>query len=232
MRQTAFRLLDPVAGAHGIKRVFEGGCGTGYFAHLVGQRYGLPVFAADLDAAAARFCSEKRGVVCARADLGALPFPAASFDLVLAMDVLAHFEAADTRPMRELVRVLRPGGFLLVRTSALKVFRSRHSDFVWERQRFSKRRLRALAESHGVTVQRLCYANFLLSPIALLKFRVWEPLTRSRPASGLESLPPVLERMFYEALRLESRLIARGFDAPFGQSLYLLARKPPAAAAS
>jgi SAM-dependent methyltransferase len=148
------------------------------------------------------------------------------------MDVLVHFEEGDTAALRELLRVLRPGGFLLIRVAALQIFRSRHSEFIWERQRFSKARLAALVKSHDLEVHRLCYANFLLSPIALLKFRVWEPLTRSRPASGLESLPPVMERMFYEALRLESRLIARGFDAPFGQSLYLLARKPPATVAS
>jgi hypothetical protein len=85
--------------------------------------------------------------------------------------------------------------------------------------------LRRLALGEGVEIHRLCYANFLLSPLALLKFRVWEPLTRQAPASGIAPLAAPLERCFYGALQLESALIGRGFDAPFGQSLYLLARK-------
>jgi SAM-dependent methyltransferase len=225
MRHIAFRLLDPVARRNQIRRVFEGGCGTGHFASLVSQRYQLPVFGVDLDPSAARFCRQRPGVECARADLAALPFPASSFDLVLAMDVLAHFREEETAPFRELLRILRPGGFLFLRTSALPIFRSRHSEFVWEQQRFSRKSLRRLALGEGVEIHRLCYANFLLSPLALLKFRVWEPLTRQAPSSGVAPLAAPLEKCFYGALRLESALIGRGFDAPFGQSLYLLARK-------
>lgn len=226
MRHIAFRLLDPVVQGNQIRRVFEGGCGTGHFASLVSQRYQLPVFGVDLDASAARLCRQRPGVECTRGNLSALPFSASSFDLVLAMDVLAHFrEGEDSTPFRELLRILRPGGFLFLRTSALRIFRSRHSEFVWEQQRFSKKSLRRLALGERVEIHRLCYANFLLSPLALLKFRVWEPLTRQPPSSGVAPLAAPLEKSFYGALRLESALIGRGFDAPFGQSLYLLARK-------
>jgi SAM-dependent methyltransferase len=226
MRHIAFRLLDPVAQGNQIRRVFEGGCGTGHFASLVSQRYHVPVFGVDLDPSAARLCRHRPGVECARGDLSALPFPAESFDLVLAMDVLIHLrEGEETAAFRELLRILRPGGFVFLRTSALGIFRSRHSEFIWEQQRFSKKSLRRLALAEGVEIHRLCYANFLLSPLALLKFRVWEPLTRQAPSSGVAPLAAPLEMCFHGALRLESALIGRGFDAPFGQSLYLLATK-------
>ena len=45
------------------------------------------------------------------ADAGALPFADASFDLVVASEVLEHLED-DLVAIGELVRVLRPGGWV------------------------------------------------------------------------------------------------------------------------
>ncbi|HYH78648.1 MAG TPA: methyltransferase domain-containing protein, partial [Longimicrobium sp.] len=48
------------------------------------------------------------------ADITALPFADGSFDAVLCVDVLEHIDE-DARAMRELHRVLRPGGWALLR---------------------------------------------------------------------------------------------------------------------
>lgn len=227
MREIAFTLLDPVFRQNRIQHIFEGGSGTGHFAELIAGRYGIPVVAVDVDACGARMAGKRRGVLAIQANLLSLPLPEESFDLVLLMDVLAHFsQGEDRRALREAVRLLHPGGRLLLRTAALRVFRSRHSDFVWERQRFSASQLRKLARDVGLAVERLTYSNCLLSPLALLKFRVWEPLTRAAPASGLRPLPRPVEALFYAALQWENLLIRKGWTLPFGQSLWLLARKP------
>ena len=226
MRRIACVLLDAIVRRQKVQLAFEGGCGTGHFASLVARRYGIPVFAADLDAQAVRICQARAGVQCVQANLLALPYASASFDLVLLLDVLAHFEKGeDLQALREAVRLLRPGGWLLVRTSALKIFRSRHSEYVWERQRFSARSLRVVAKRAGLEIHRLTYANALLSPLALVKFRLWEPLMRQPAATGLVGLPEPLETVFYRALQLESAAIAKGIDFPIGQSLYLVGRR-------
>jgi SAM-dependent methyltransferase len=163
----------------------------------------------------------------AQCDIAALPFADASFDLVLSMDVIVHFpRGAESAPLREMARVLTPGGLLALRVSALDVLRSRHSEFAAEKQRFTRKRLLAAVEACGLKTLRCTYANSLLLPVALAKFRIWEPLTRKPPQSGVESVAPWLDRLLHAPLALESRLIARRWRLPLGQSLLLVAEKP------
>lgn len=229
MRRVSFALLDPLARNISSGRIFEGGCGTGHFAAQVAGRYGVVVHGADLDDGAARLSKGIPSMHCVRADVRSVPYKDESFDLALLMDVLAHMPPGEERlVLAEIHRVLRPGGRLLLRTAALEMFRSRHSVFIWERQRFSKRRLCRAVTAAGFAIERATYANSLLSPMALLRFRIWEPLTRADPASGVRPLPAPVERLFHGALSAESRLLRLGFNFPFGQSLFVVAMKPRA----
>ncbi len=157
-----------------------------------------PVIPLDLSADGLRYA---RGMGVERpvqGDTCLLPFAAGAFDLVLSMDVLPHLPAgAEQQAAREMARVLAPGGILAVRAAALDILRSRHSAFAFERQRFTRRRLTSLAEHSGLHVLRCTYTNSLLLPVALVKFRVWEPLLRRPPASGVEPVAPWLDRLLY-----------------------------------
>jgi hypothetical protein len=121
--------------------------------------------------------------------------------------------------------VLVPGGLLVTRVSALDILRSRHSQFAHERQRFTRARLLQLADSCGIAVERCTYANSLLMPVALAKFRVWEPLTSQAPSSGVEPVNPMLDRILYTPLAAEAACIGAGFNFPVGQSLVLVGQK-------
>jgi SAM-dependent methyltransferase len=159
-------------------------------------------------------------------DIRALPFPASAFDLVLSVDVLAHLpEGTEHEAAREFARVLVPGGLLVIRTAALDILRSRHSEFAFERQRFTRRRLMGLMTGAGVRVLRCTYDNSLLMPAALAKFRLWEPLTGAAPSSGVEPVAPWLDRTLYTPLALEAAWIGAGHNLPAGQSLVLIGEK-------
>ena len=226
MREISFALLDPVMEPGGVKRILEAGCGTGHFAAVLQKRYGADVVAVDLETEAIRYCRSRQLRYSVQASVASLPFRDAAFDLVANMDVLPHFEPGqEQRPFSELARVLRPQGFLLVRVAALRIFRSRHSEFVWERQRFKRKRLEELARGCGLRIRRLTYANFLLTPVALLKFRVYEPLTRQPPSSGVHPMWPPLDRVLYLPLAMEKVWLSWGLSLPWGQSLFLLAQK-------
>jgi SAM-dependent methyltransferase len=226
MRRIMFRLLDPMFEQRGYSRVLEAGCGTGHFAQVIGERYRIPVTALDLGREGLEYARHMGLERLVQGDVGALPFGPAAFDLVLSMDVIVHFPPGEeTRAMAEFARVLRPGGQLVVRVSALDVLRSRHSMFAHERQRFTRSRLRGLVELHGFRVDRCTYANALLSPVALVKFRIFEPLFSPEPKSGVEPVAGWLDKLLYKPLELESRWIGGGHDLPFGQSLILIATK-------
>ena len=132
--------------------------------------------------------------------------------------------------MAEMARVAAPGGLVVLRVAAFDILRSRHSDFILEKQRYRRPRLVRLAETHGFRVLRATYCNSLLLPVALFMFRIWEPLLRKPPSTGVHPLPGWLNALLGLALKLEAAWLGAGLNFPVGQSLLLLAEKTGAAA--
>jgi len=227
MRAILFRLLDPYLKAMGTpRRVLEAGCGTGYLSQLLQTERGWPLVPLDISAEGLRYARGMGVRNAVQGDLRALPFADGRFDLVLAIDVLAHLPPEeDRRAAGELARVLAPGGLVVLRTAALDFLRSRHSAFAGERQRFTRRRLMDLFAVCGIQVLRCSYANALLLPVAAAKFRLWEPLLRRPPSSGIQPVAPWLDRLLYSALAAEARWLGRGREFPAGQSLILIGRR-------
>lgn len=226
MQRIMLRLFDSMARRRKFTRVLEAGCGTGYLSKLLAERYGWNMFPVDLGWEGLSYARGMDVAQLAQADIAALPFASGSFDLLLSMDVVVHFPRGDEdRPFAEFARVLEPGGTAVIRVSALDILRSRHSEFAHERQRFTRNRLVQLAERHRLRVTRCTYANALLMPVALAKFRLWEPLTNQPPASGVQSVSPSLNSLLYAPLAAEAALLGAGFNFPLGQSLILFAEK-------
>ena len=226
MRSILFRMMEPYLAGRTIGRALEAGCGTGYLSHLLQVERGWPMVPMDLSGDGLRYAREMGAQRPVQGDIRALPFPAGAFDLVMSIDVLAHLpRGQEHQAARELARVLAPGGLLVIRTAALDMLRSRHSEFAFERQRFTGRRLMGLVTGAGVRVLRSTYANSLLMPVALAKFRVWEPLMRRPAASGVTPVAAWLDHALYAALALETAWIGAGHDLPAGQSLILIGEK-------
>jgi SAM-dependent methyltransferase len=223
MRAMAFALLDGAlaAGRRDGLRFLDAGCGSG--ANLLELQARGRAFGIDLSAEALALC-RSRGVPVARAGLLQLPFADASFDCVTSFDVLYHrWVADDLAAGREMVRVLRPGGWLLVRVPALRALWGAHDEAVHTRHRYTRGELRRLLRAVGATPQRVSYANSLLLPAVALR-RVLDRLT-GRRGSDLTPLPAPLEWLFGRALGLEAHLVRR-VSLPLGASVVALARKP------
>jgi len=100
-----------LAGERARGRVLENGCGVGmYVQHL--QASGGQVFGLEYDFE--RVCEARRFsdlLVCAAGE--GLPYPSEGFDLVLSHEVLEHV-GDDRLAVEEIVRVLKPGGRLVL----------------------------------------------------------------------------------------------------------------------
>lgn len=94
-------------------RVLDLGCGAGY--HLKDlQRRGFAVVGLDAsEAMLAEARSTDPGIFIVAADVEAIPFRSGCFDFVLCIEVLRYLPRA-AACLREMARVLRPGGMCLV----------------------------------------------------------------------------------------------------------------------
>jgi ubiquinone/menaquinone biosynthesis C-methylase UbiE len=114
-------------GAEPGVRILDAGCGRGETV-LACARAGAEVAGIDYSEAAVELTREMLAGVQPEADIRVgsvteLPWPDASFDRVQFSDVIEHLDPEQTVPaLRELHRVLRPGGYLLVHTAPNLLF--------------------------------------------------------------------------------------------------------------
>jgi len=225
MRAVAKALIDGKVGTGHPLEVLDAGCGTGAGLEWL-ARYGR-VTGFDLSDEALGFCRERGLRRLVRGSVEYLPFPDARFDLVATFDVLYHqWVADDGRALRELWRVLRPGGWLVLRVPALRWLAGRHDAAVYTRHRYSRAEVIARLTAAGFVVERATYANCLLLPLVGAK-RLAERWASGSPAD-LDSTPGWLNSVLKRVLGLEAQLLRR-MSFPVGVSVLALARRPEAA---
>jgi len=150
------------------------------------------------------------------------------FDLVIASDVLEHIEF-DTNALREWHRVMRAGGWLIVFVPAFMQLWSSHDEVNYHRRRYRRTQLCSLLEQSDFTVARAAYWNSMLfAPIAAIRLMRRHFLRGLRSATTDDLSPPnkLLNAILYGLLKVENRLLVRGFDFPLGISVWALAQKP------
>ncbi len=148
-----------------------------------------------------------------------MPFADASFDLAVSLDVIEHLED-DLGALRELRRVVAPGGALLLTVPAYGWLWSGHDEINHHQRRYTMRSLRTVAEQAGWRQERTSYFNSLLLPVAIL-LRVLDRFNRKTTESSLDLwVPPEpVNRALEVPLMLESKMIGRGGRIPAGLSL-------------
>lgn len=203
------------------------GCGAGLTARRLADRPDVAeVIGIDPSSEALRHARRFPDIAFFAGSALDLPFDAASFDLVTCFDVFQHLPpGGDRRASGEIARVLRPGGFALIRTNG--------RGFTGDDSTYRLDRLREIVEEAGLTVRRASHANMLPSLAqeargslaCRLRSRV-----RSHPSGGglTIQVPCPARNGFMGALaNTEAWLIGRlGLTLPFGHSTLLLAEKP------
>ncbi|PPQ27603.1 class I SAM-dependent methyltransferase [Rhodopila globiformis] len=213
------RLCDALADVRG--RVLDAGCGTGGFlAKLRARRPDLECWGIEWNPSAAARAREKSGAAIVRGSVNALPFADASFDAVVSADVLCHAAVEPDIVLRELKRVLRPGGRLLVNMPAYQWLLSAHDRRVRNARRLTATATAALLRRAGFSAVHARYWNGLLLPLMVLQRKV---LARGDAVSDVAPFPPWLDARLYAMTEFERRL---SFPLPAGGSVLARAEKP------
>lgn len=227
MRDVAGLLLrDASLGPSGL--MLDVGCGSGQTAVWFVSKYpgwrvaGLDVAPEGLAAANAR------GVDVTQASALDLPHPDHSVDAIVTLDVVQHLPlgGGDETALREMRRVLRPGGVLFLRTNA-QAFPRTPDDPEFNFHRYEPNELRTKLERNGFRVHRLSRINALLGlaevPRELRANRGQSSayhgiLARPAATGGLAS---AVKRQW---LGLEGRAVRAGVPLPIGRTILALCR--------
>ena len=229
-----------VLGVRARDLVLDIGCGAGRHS-FEALRRGAHTVSADLDDAVLKDVRDMAGAMvaaaeappgtthhCAAADATQLPFGDATFDRAIASEVLEHVPE-DTAAMKEIARVVKPGGIVVVtvpRRWPERICWSLSSAYTASAgghvRIYSGAELRAKLGRSGLTVFAAHHAHALHTPYWWLKCLV-----------GVDDDDALLPRLYHAFLVWQithrSRIIEwaeRVLNPLLGKSLAVYARKP------
>lgn len=202
-------------------KILDAGCGTGLLAKKL-KDFGK-VWAIDLSEEAIKF-ARKRGLNARQASVTKLPFTDEFFDAVTSIDVIYHKKVNDQKALQEILRVLKPGGVLILRVPANKNLKLAHDVHVHTRERYDKEELRIKLKSAGFQIEKLSFVNMLLLPLAFGR-HLLEGTKRDKPVSGIGRVPSFLNKILLAGLSWEPSFL-RFSNIPFGLGLIGVCRKP------
>ncbi|MEA2204934.1 MAG: hypothetical protein QOE77_1710 [Blastocatellia bacterium] len=229
MREIAAVLLDPICPVNANRVVLDAGCGAGGNLNWL-RRYTARdrIFAVDFNSDALRFCRARKHELLAQASVVALPFQSGIFDLVTSFDVLGQLsDQDDEKALREMNRVMKPRGVVMVRAAAYQWLHSGHDIALHTQQRYDLALLSRKVEAAGFRVLRATYANSLLLPAAMLRRLVLKRIGLVDQGSDVKRLPSeALNKVFTTMLHGEARWLRRpGARLRFGLSAICVAEK-------
>jgi len=210
-------------------RVLDLGCGMGGFLEGLSE-LGEEVLPCDISVESLARCAERGypgGVVASGYDL---PYADQSFDLVCMFDAIEHTED-DAKVMREVARILRPGGLALATVPAYQFLYANNDRIAKHYRRYTRGSLGAVFEQAGLTVERNTHSNVFLFPLILptvLALKCVEKLFPRRLDPDHTNLswpiPGFVHGMLHGVFAAELPL-SRRFDWPAGHSICAIARK-------
>jgi SAM-dependent methyltransferase len=203
-------------------RILDAGCGSGR--NMVELARHGTVTGVELSGTSVALARDRAAGEVIEGSVLEMDLAADSFDLAVSLDVIEHLQD-DLSALRELRRVVAPGGSLLVTVPAYQWLWSGHDEINHHHRRYTRRSLLHVAEQAGWEPVRTTYFNSLLLPVAIL-LRVLERLNTKTTESSLDLwIPPApLNWLLERPLTLEAALIGRGRRIPAGLSLLAMFR--------
>ncbi|QDU69063.1 class I SAM-dependent methyltransferase [Engelhardtia mirabilis] len=229
-RSVYFGLLSHHLRGQRPQRVLDLGCGMGGFLEGLSE-LGGEVFPSDISIESLDRCRE-RGFPDGVASSGySLPYRDASFDLVCMFDAIEHIPD-DERVMREVARVLKPGGRIFVSVPAYQFLYANNDRVAQHERRYTRGRLARVFRQAGLTVERNTHSNIFLFPVilpAVLAIKLLETITGKEADSNHTNLSwpiPRFVHSIFAGIFAAELPFSKRFDWPVGHSIAAIAKRP------
>jgi ubiquinone/menaquinone biosynthesis C-methylase UbiE len=204
--------------------VLDCGCGTGFnHSSFKGSRL---VVSADISPHALRLCKKKGIRNLVQADATKLPFSNGRFDIVAAIELIEHIKD-DRAALNEFMRVLKPGGIVILTTPAFPFLWGDDDILAHHERRYLREDLVRKVKNAGFSIEFLSYRYFFLfAPTVVFFFmkNVKRSMFKGKPKNSLHGsfANPVLAGIS----RFENFLLKKGVRFPFGVGFVCVLRKP------
>lgn len=217
-------ILEELAAGRRDLRLIDCGCGTGNNLSLL-EPYGPP-FGFDLTRNGAQR-TLRGGRPAVQADIERIPYKSDTFDIATSFDVLQSVDD-DRAALREMARILKPGGYAVLNVSALELLRADHAEVWNERRRYTPASAGRLVGDSGLQVVRISFVFASIFPIMLgvrMLQKMRRPFREPQGDADMEVPPEPINQALTWLVEREAAL-SRRLPMPIGSSLLIVARKP------
>lgn len=203
--------------------ILDVGTSTGTNLRMLKELGFTRVSGLDASLEAIRYCSDKGLGVVERGDICDMPFADASFELILATDIIEHVDT-DRAALVEIRRVLVPGGRALITVPAFQSLWGAQDELAHHKRRYRRQQLLQVISAAGLEVEDAFYFNYLLFlPIWLARQAI--KLAQLELRSENELNTPWLNRLLINIFRFDVRT-APIVCPPFGVSILAMTKRP------
>lgn len=218
------RWLERLGVVGSARLMVDVGAGTGQFAAELAAGGSAKVLAVDESFAAVRLVRRFAQVAATVSCADHLALADGVADVVTALDVVEHLQE-DALAVREFLRVLRPGGVVVLTAPAFPALWSRWDVALGHRRRYRRSQLVHLLRQAGALPIRVAYINTLAFPAVWLLRRLQDLGTPRRVGWRAEDrVPPGWINRLLRWVFVKWALSP--LPAPFGVSVLAMGRKP------
>lgn len=220
-RAVVLDLISRFAPSHG--KLLDIGLGTGYNANIMSKQ-GFDVVGVEPSKDAIAFAKKTAPQVSViESPFPSNAIPSDTYDVALLLDVVEHLED-DGAALRDLKRVLKPGGVAFITVPAFMFLWTAHDKKAHHFRRYTKAELLRVIREADLKPTFVSYYNFFLFPaIAALRI-LGKMLGRSEEGSDFDVTPRFLNG-FLASLFSSEKWLLRVTSLPFGVSLVAFVKK-------
>ncbi len=206
-------------------KILDIGCGTGFNITYLRQLGYSGADGLDVSHDALMYCRSRQLNSLTMAGAEDLPFRSASYDVILALDIVEHIEK-DRQALAGIFRVLKAGGTLIVFVPAYQFLWSFQDEISYHQRRYEAGDLKQKVLQAGFEIEKLSYVNSFLFPVIWLGRLILRKFPKFFSISSESQMNPSwMNKYLYYIFRAEMPLL-HSMNFPFGVSILCVCRKP------